>query len=118
MGQNGAAHNGQIGVGAHKVVGELGYAGRVNHPARQNHRIVPITINSSPWFLQYSPYVYYNEHCICLNAEHTPMKIDRACFSKPWVVILLRSTRSSSNFPLRFRAMGVMVLWGSPSVSA
>ena len=59
-----------------------GYAGRVNHPARQNHRIVPITINSSPWFLQYSPYVYYNEHCICLNAEHTPMKIDRACFSK------------------------------------
>ena len=59
-----------------------GYAGRVNHPARQNHRIVPITINGSPWFLQYSPYVYYNEHCICLNAEHTPMKIDRACFGK------------------------------------
>ena len=59
-----------------------GYAGRVNHPARQNHRIVPITINGSPWFLQYSPYVYYNEHCICLNSEHTPMKIDRACFGK------------------------------------
>ena len=59
-----------------------GYAGRVNHPARQNHRIVPITINGSPWFLQYSPYVYYNEHCICLNQEHTPMKIDRACFGK------------------------------------
>ena len=59
-----------------------GYAGRVNHPARQNHRIVPITINNSPWFLQYSPYVYYNEHCICLNSEHTPMKIDRACFAK------------------------------------
>ena len=59
-----------------------GYAGRVNHPARQNHRIVPITINSSLWFLQYSPYVYYNEHCICLNSEHTPMKIDRACFGK------------------------------------
>ena len=59
-----------------------GYAGRVNHPARQNHRIVPITINGSPWFLQYSPYVYYNEHCICLNSEHTPMKIDRACFAK------------------------------------
>lgn len=59
-----------------------GYAGRVNHPARQNHRIVPITINGSPWFLQYSPYVYYNEHCICLNREHTPMKIDRACFAK------------------------------------
>ncbi len=59
-----------------------GYAGRVNHPARQNHRIVPITINNSPWFLQYSPYVYYNEHCICLNSEHVPMKIDRACFGK------------------------------------
>ena len=59
-----------------------GYAGRVNHPARQNHRVVPITINGSPWFLQYSPYVYYNEHCICLNSVHTPMKIDRACFGK------------------------------------
>ena len=59
-----------------------GYAGRVNHPARQNHRIIPITIHGSPWFLQYSPYVYYNEHCICLNTEHTPMKIDRACFAK------------------------------------
>ena len=59
-----------------------GYAGRVNHPARQNHRIIPITINGSAWFLQYSPYVYYNEHCICFNAQHTPMKIDRACFSK------------------------------------
>ncbi len=59
-----------------------GYAGRVNHPARQNHRIVPITINGSPWFLQYSPYVYYNEHCICLNREHVPMKIDPACFAK------------------------------------
>ena len=59
-----------------------GYAGRVDHPARQNHRIVPITITGSPWFLQYSPYVYYNEHCICLNSVHTPMKIDRACFAK------------------------------------
>ena len=59
-----------------------GYAGRVNHPARQNHRIIPITINGSPWYLQYSPYVYYNEHCICLNREHTPVKIDRACFGK------------------------------------
>ena len=54
----------------------------MNHPARQNHRIVPITINGSPWFLQYSPYVYYNEHCICLNSQHVPMKIDRACFGK------------------------------------
>ena len=59
-----------------------GYAGRVNHPARQNHRVVPITVNGSPWFLQYSPYVYYNEHCICLNSVHTPMKIDRTCFAK------------------------------------
>ena len=59
-----------------------GYAGRVNHPARQNHRVVPITISGKPWFLQYSPYVYYNEHCICLNREHTPMKIDRDCFAK------------------------------------
>ena len=59
-----------------------GYAGRVNHPARQNHRVVPITINNTPWFLQYSPYVYYNEHCICFNREHVPMKIDRACFEK------------------------------------
>lgn len=59
-----------------------GYAGRVNHPARQNHRVVPISINGSPWFLQYSPYVYYNEHCICFNKVHTPMKIDRACFGK------------------------------------
>ena len=59
-----------------------GYAGRVNHPARQNHRIVPITINDSPWFMQYSPYVYYNEHCIVLNSVHTPMKIDEPCFRK------------------------------------
>ena len=59
-----------------------GYAGRPDHPARQNHRIVPITINGSPWFLQYSPYVYYNEHCICFSGTHTPMKIDRACFAK------------------------------------
>lgn len=59
-----------------------GYAGRVNHPARQNHRTIPVTINETPWFLQYSPYVYYNEHCIVFNSEHVPMKIDRACFAK------------------------------------
>ncbi len=59
-----------------------GYAGRLDHPARGNHRVIPITINHSPWFLQYSPYVYYNEHCICFNQQHTPMKIDRACFDK------------------------------------
>ena len=59
-----------------------GYSGRVNHPARQNHRIVPITINGSPWFMQYSPYVYYNEHCIVLNGRHAPMKIDGATFRR------------------------------------
>ncbi len=59
-----------------------GYAGRLDHPARGNHRVIPITIHSSPWFLQYSPYVYYKEHCICFNSAHTPMKIDRACFEK------------------------------------
>ena len=59
-----------------------GYAGRVNHPARQNHRIIPVTINHSNWFFQYSPYVYYNEHCIVFNAEHTPMKIEKATFGK------------------------------------
>ncbi len=59
-----------------------GYAGRMNHPARQNHRIIPVTINESHWGFQYSPYVYYNEHCIVLNGEHVPMKIDRAAFRK------------------------------------
>ena len=59
-----------------------GYAGRLNHPARQNHRIIPITINQEDWFLQYSPYVYYNEHCIVLNGHHTPMKVDGATFRR------------------------------------
>lgn len=59
-----------------------GYAGRVNHPARENHRIIPVTIHDSHWGFQYSPYVYYNEHCIVFNGEHTPMKIDRAAFTK------------------------------------
>jgi UDPglucose--hexose-1-phosphate uridylyltransferase len=59
-----------------------GYAGRVNHPARQNHRIIPVTINHSDWCFQYSPYVYYNEHCIVFNAQHIPMKIERATFGK------------------------------------
>jgi UDPglucose--hexose-1-phosphate uridylyltransferase len=59
-----------------------GYAGRVNHPARQNHRIMPITVNDSAWGFQYSPYVYYNEHCIVFNGEHTPMKIEKATFIK------------------------------------
>ena len=59
-----------------------GYAGRINHPARQNHRIIPIEINGERWGFQYSPYVYYNEHCIVFNSKHTPMVIDKAAFSK------------------------------------
>ena len=59
-----------------------GYAGRMNHPARQNHRVIPLTINGAPWYLQYSPYVYYPEHCIVLSGAHTPMKIERATFRK------------------------------------
>lgn len=59
-----------------------GYAGRMNHPARENHRIIPITINGSRWGFQYSPYVYYNEHCIVLNGEHVPMKIEKNTFCK------------------------------------
>lgn len=59
-----------------------GYAGRINHPARENHRIIPIRILGKEWGLQYSPYVYYNEHCIVLNREHTPMTINREVFEK------------------------------------
>lgn len=59
-----------------------GYAGRINHPARQNHRIIPVTINGSRWGFQYSPYVYYNEHCIVFNYEHIPMKIEHDTFCK------------------------------------
>lgn len=59
-----------------------GYAGRVNHPARENHRVIPVTIDGGHWFMQYSPYVYYNEHCIVFNGSHVPMKIDRSAFRK------------------------------------
>lgn len=59
-----------------------GYAGRTNHPARENHRIIPITINGGQWGFQYSPYVYYNEHCIVFNGQHVPMKVERATFVK------------------------------------
>ncbi len=59
-----------------------GYAGRLNHPARQNHRVIPLKMNGQPWYLQYSPYVYYNEHCIVFNGAHVPMKIDRSTFIK------------------------------------
>lgn len=60
----------------------VGYAGRVDHPARENHRIIPVKIRDSRWALQYSPYVYYNEHCIVFNCHHTPMKIDTSAFEK------------------------------------
>ncbi|MBR6595457.1 MAG: UDP-glucose--hexose-1-phosphate uridylyltransferase [Oscillospiraceae bacterium] len=59
-----------------------GYAGRMNHPARANHRIVPIEVCGEKWCLQYSPYVYYNEHCIVFNSRHVPMKIDKSAFRK------------------------------------
>ncbi len=59
-----------------------GYAGRINFPARQNHRVIPVRINDSDWFFQYSPYVYYNEHCIVFNGRHTPMAINRDAFVK------------------------------------
>lgn len=60
----------------------VGYPGRTNHPARNNHRIIPITINDSQWGFQYSPYVYYNEHCIVFNGQHIPMKIEKQTFIK------------------------------------
>ena len=59
-----------------------GYAGRMNHPARANHRIIPIEVCGQPWCLQYSPYVYYNEPCIVFNSQHVPMKIDKSAFEK------------------------------------
>ena len=59
-----------------------GYAGRMNHPARENHRIIPIEVCGEKWCLQYSPYVYYNEHCIVFNSKHIPMKIDKSAFQK------------------------------------
>ncbi len=59
-----------------------GYAGRMNHPARANHRVIPLIIDWDDWCLQYSPYVYYNEHCIVFNGEHVPMVIDKAAFRK------------------------------------
>lgn len=64
-----------------------GYAGRVNHPARENHRIIPLTVDGGEWFIQYSPYVYYNEHCIVFNGEHTPMKIDKSAFRKLFDIV-------------------------------
>ena len=59
-----------------------GYAGRMNHAARQNHRIIPLTLAGEQWYMQYSPYVYYNEHCIVFDARHEPMKIEKATFKR------------------------------------
>ncbi len=59
-----------------------GYAGRMNHPARQNLRLIPLRLDGAEWYLQYSPYVYYNEHCIVFNKQHTPMKIDAGSFRR------------------------------------
>ncbi len=67
----------------------VGYAGRINHPARQNHRIIPVKINNSDWGFQYSPYVYYNEHCIVFCGEHVPMKIEKETFRKLFDFITL-----------------------------
>ena len=78
----------------------MGYAGHAGHPARQNHRIIPLTINQSPWGFQYSPYVYYNEHCILFNQEHIPMKIERATLSKLFDFIKLFHYLIGSNADL------------------
>ena len=59
-----------------------GYTGRIGHPARGNHRLIPVSLNGENWFMQYSPYSYYNEHCIVLNEKHVPMKVDRAAFNR------------------------------------
>lgn len=58
-----------------------GFAGNIKQAARQNHRLIAITLNKENWFVQYSPYVYYNEHCIILNSEHKEMRIDHKAFS-------------------------------------
>ena len=63
-------------------VENVGYAGTISHPARQNLRVMPVTVDGQPWGFQYSPYVYYNEHAIVMNTEHTPMVIDRSAFDK------------------------------------
>ncbi|MBO9604311.1 MAG: UDP-glucose--hexose-1-phosphate uridylyltransferase [Paenibacillaceae bacterium] len=63
-------------------VENVGYAGRVNHPARQNHRVIPVELDESAWYMQYSPYVYYNEHCIVFSGKHSPMRISAATFER------------------------------------
>lgn len=76
-----ALHTAQDGYPRCQLCREAeGYAGRADYPARENHRLIPIRLGGEDWFLQYSPYVYYNEHCIALCAEHRPMKVDAAAF--------------------------------------
>ena len=60
----------------------VGYAGRINHPARQNLRVIPLALNGEPWLFQYSPYVYYNEHCIVFHHDHVPMKLTKDTFKR------------------------------------
>ncbi|QAR52425.1 UDP-glucose--hexose-1-phosphate uridylyltransferase [Bacillus aerophilus] len=60
----------------------VGFGGRINHPARQNHRIIPVTLTNESWFMQFSPYVYYNEHCIVFKGEHEPMHISKKTFER------------------------------------
>ncbi|MCY7689687.1 UDP-glucose--hexose-1-phosphate uridylyltransferase [Bacillus altitudinis] len=60
----------------------VGFGGRINHPARQNHRIIPVTLTNESWFMQFSPYVYYNEHCIVFKGEHEPMQISKKTFER------------------------------------
>ena len=81
-----AAERGAPQVGYPKCmlcVENPGYAGRAGFPARQNHRMIPLTLSAEPWHFQYSPYLYYNEHCIVLSERHTPMKISRGTFFAP-----------------------------------
>ena len=76
-----------------------GYAGHLSHPARQNHRVIPVTLAGQQYYLQYSPYVYYNEHCIVFNGKHTPMKIEKETFAKlfDFVKLFISSIPSGEN---------------------
>lgn len=85
----------------------MGYAGRLNHPARQTHRILPLTLNEEQWYYQYSPYIYFNEHIIALRGEHVPMLINRDTF-----VRLLEFTRTIPHYFLGSNA-GLPIVGGS-----
>ncbi len=85
----------------------MGYAGRLNHPARQTHRLIPVTMNNEDWFFQYSPYIYYNEHVIALKGEHSPMFI-----SKDTIVRLLDFVDAVPHYFLGSNA-GLPIVGGS-----